>query len=66
MPRGIIKYYSYNLGYGFIESEEEEQLLVPYSEIKDMEYRDLKEGEAVKFKIRRGLDGLEAINIRKE
>ena len=66
MPRGIIKYYSYNLGYGFIESEEEEQLLVPYSEIKDMEYRDLKEGETVKFKIRRGLDGLEAINVRKE
>ena len=46
--------------------EEEEHLLVPYSEIKDMAYRDLKEGEAVKFKIRRGLDGLEAINIRKE
>ena len=65
MPRGIIKYYSHNLGYGFIESEEEEQLFVPYSEIKDMKYRNLKEGETVKFKIRRGLDGLEAVNVRK-
>ena len=66
MPRGIIKYYSDNLGYGFIESEEMEQLFVRYFEIKDKEIHGLKEGEAVRFKIRRGQAGLEAINVHKD
>jgi CspA family cold shock protein len=65
MPRGIIKYYSDNLGYGFIESEEKEQLLVRYSEIKDRRFKGLKEGEAVKFSIRKSLAGLEAVNVHR-
>ena len=65
MPRGIIKYFSDNRGYGFIESDDNENIYVHYSAIKEAGYRTLKEGQKVWFDVREGQRGLEAVNVHK-
>ncbi len=65
MPKGVIKYFSEDRGYGFIKSEEEESLFVHYTEIVGEGYRTLKEGQEVLFDIRKSSSGLEAVNVHK-
>jgi CspA family cold shock protein len=65
MPNGIIKYFSENRGYGFIESEEIDRLFVHHSQIQVSGYRTLKEGERVSFDVKKGRRGLEAVNVHK-
>lgn len=65
MPRGIIKFFNENKGYGFIESDQRDSIFVHYSAIKQDGYKTLKEGEEVWFDIRQGKRGLEAVNVHK-
>ena len=65
MPRGVIKYFNDNKGYGFIESEENEKVFVHFSSIRKGGYKTLKEGEEVWFKLGESQRGLEAFDVRK-
>ena len=65
MPRGTIKYFNDNRGYGFIESDDRDSIYVHYSAIKDSGYKTLKEGQKVWFDVREGQRGLEAVNVHK-
>lgn len=65
MPKGIIKYFSEQRGYGFIGNDEINSIVVHHSQIQADGYRTLKEGEAVSFEVKRGRRGLEAINVHK-
>jgi CspA family cold shock protein len=65
MPRGVIKFFNENRGYGFIESERKENIYVHYSAIKEVGYKTLKEGQEVWFDLRNGQHGLEAVNVHK-
>ena len=65
MPRGVIKFFNEQKGYGFIENDQRRSIYVHYSSIKKGGYRTLKEGEEVWFDLRERADGLEAVNVHK-
>lgn len=65
MPRGIIKFFNESKGYGFIESDQRDNIFVHYSAIKQDGYKTLREGEEVWFDVRQGQRGLEAVNVHK-
>ncbi len=65
MPRGIIKFFNETKGYGFIESDQKDNIFVHHSSIKNDGYKTLKEGQEVWFDVRDGQRGLEAVNVHK-
>ncbi|MEJ2722075.1 MAG: cold shock domain-containing protein [bacterium] len=65
MPRGVIKFFNDNKGYGFIESDDSTPVFVHFSSIVQDGYRTLQEGEEVYFDVKDGQRGLEAINVQK-
>jgi CspA family cold shock protein len=44
-------------GYGFIKTEQEEDLFFHRNELQDVQFADLREGQEVEFEIGRGRDG---------
>ena len=65
MPRGIIKFFNETKGYGFIESDQKDNIFVHHSSIKKDGYKTLEEGQEVWFDVREGQRGLEAVNVHK-
>ena len=57
MARGRVRWFSEEKGYGFIEDEEGEALLVHYTEIVGEGFRTLEEGSEVEFEIVEGRRG---------
>ena len=54
-------------GFGFIAYDESEKdLFFHSSELKNVQYNDLKEGDAVSFEIADGPKGPNAVNVNKE
>jgi len=64
--KGTVRWFSSEKGYGFIESEnEEEDIFFHFSEIIEMPgFRSLTENDEVEFEIEKGDRGLVALNIR--
>lgn len=65
MPKGVIKFFNDNKGYGFIESDDSAPVFVHFSSIVQGGYRTLREGEEVYFDIKHSQRGLEAVNVQK-
>jgi CspA family cold shock protein len=65
MPRGIISFFNESRGYGFIESDRENNIFVHHSAIKKVGYKTLQEGQEVWFDVKMGRHGVEAVNVRK-
>jgi CspA family cold shock protein len=64
MPRGRVKWFSDEKGYGFIEPEEGgEDLFVHHSDIEGTGYKSLDEGEEVEFETDSGPKGPRATNV---
>jgi cold shock protein len=61
MPRGQVKRYQRNAGYGFIETETGD-LFVHHTALKEREF--LLEGQQVEFEVEEGERGRRAINVR--
>ena len=57
VARGRVRWFSEEKGYGFIEDEEGEALLVHYTEIVGEGFRTLKEGGEVVFEVADGESG---------
>jgi CspA family cold shock protein len=65
MPKGKVKWFDRRKGYGFIETEDGNDVFVHYSGIQDDGFRSLNEGEEVEFEIKKGPKGEQAVNVVK-
>jgi cold shock CspA family protein len=64
MTVGIVKWFNADKGYGFITSEEGEDIFVHFSMIQTTGYRSLNEGQTVEFDVTPGPKGPQAANVR--
>ena len=60
---GVVKWFSSKKGYGFVSVEGKEDVFVHYSGVIGSGFRDLKEGQKVRFDEAQGRKGLQAINV---
>lgn len=66
MARGTVKWFNATKGYGFLSTEEGEDVFVHYSALEDTgEFRTLNEGQEVEFNITEGEKGPQASNVVK-
>ena len=63
MPKGTVKWFSNEKGYGFIERAEGEDVFVHFSAITMDGYKSLQEGQRVEFEVVQGQKGLQAANV---
>ena len=61
MPKGKVKWFDAQKGYGFIEQEQGSDLFVHHSEVQS---DSLNEGQSVEFEVGEGRKGPCAINVR--
>ena len=64
MKLGKIKWFNNEKGYGFIEGENDEDIFVHYSAIKQDGYKSLSEGQIVEYELLETEKGLQAINVK--
>ncbi len=60
---GTVKWFHNIKGYGFINSDTEEEIFVHYSEINSDGFKKLKRGEKVEFTLDSGDKGLLARDV---
>ncbi len=65
MTEGIVKWFSEQKGYGFIEQEDGPDVFVHHSDIDMPEYKSLAEGDRVSFELGEGTKGPAAKNVTK-
>ncbi len=65
MPKGVVKWFSAEKGYGFISQKDGEDVFVHFSAIDGSGFRSLEEGQEVEFDIVDGPKGLQAANVKK-
>ena len=63
LPKGTVKWFSNEKGYGFIERAEGEDVFVHFSAITMDGYKSLQEGQRVEFEVVQGQKGLQAANV---
>lgn len=61
---GKIKWFNNEKGYGFIEGENDEDIFVHYSAIKQDGFKSLSEGQIVEYELLETEKGLQAINVK--
>ena len=62
---GRVKWFNDAKGYGFIEQENGQDVIVHYSAIKGDGFKSLAEGQRVEFEIVQGAKGPQATNVVK-
>jgi len=66
MPKGTVKWFSDQKGYGFITSESDQsEVFVHFSAIGGNGFKSLREGEKVEFEVVTGPKGKQAANVIK-
>lgn len=65
MAIGTVKWFSSKKGYGFIATEEGEDVFVHFSAIEGEGYKNLEEGQEVEFEIKDGPKGKQATDVVK-
>jgi len=63
MSIGKVKWFNNKKGYGFLESDEGQDVFVHYSAIQSDGFKTLKEGQEVEFEISQGPKGPQASNV---
>ncbi len=63
MAQGTVKWFDVRKGYGFITSEDGQDIFVHYSAIQSDEYKSLNDGESVTFEVEDGQRGPTAKNV---
>ncbi len=62
---GTVKWFNSEKGYGFITTDEGNDIFVHYSAIKEEGFKTLNEGEKVEFEVIEGDRGPQASNVEK-
>ena len=68
MPKGVVKWFSNQKGYGFITAESSgsgKDIFVHFSSVQGDGFKTLSEGDQVEFEIASGPKGEQATNVRK-
>lgn len=65
MEKGTVKWFNSEKGFGFIEVEGGEDVLVNFSAITGDGFKTLEEGQPVEFEIVEGNRGAQAANVVK-
>ena len=65
MASGKVKWFNSQKGYGFITTDEGEDVFVHYSAIGGGGFRTLEQGQRVQFEVTQGPKGLQAANVSK-
>jgi CspA family cold shock protein len=66
MPRGTVKWFSDQKGYGFITPDDgSKDVFVHHTAIQGMGFRTLAEGDVVEYDVEQGPKGLRAANVVK-
>ena len=64
MAEGTVKWFNDTKGYGFIKSDEGQDVFVHHTEIQSDGYRSLKEGQRVQFDMAQGPKGPKATGVK--
>jgi CspA family cold shock protein len=65
MPKGRVKWFNENRGYGFITQENGRDVFVHFSAIEGEGFKTLAEGEEVQFEVIESDKGLQAAKVVK-
>ena len=65
MSEGTVKWFNPRKGYGFIATEDGQDLFVHYASITGDGYKTLNEGDPVSFDVAEGEKGPRAENVQK-
>lgn len=63
MHQGVVKWFNAELGYGFIECSNGEDVFVHFTGINGEGFRTLEEGQSVSFQITEGNRGPQASQV---
>ncbi|WP_129731945.1 cold-shock protein [Ectobacillus funiculus] len=66
MLQGTVKWFNGEKGYGFIQTEEGQDVFVHFSAIQGEGFKTLEEGQKVTFEIVEGNRGAQAVNVQKQ
>ena len=64
--KGTVKWFDSAKGYGFIHSDDGQDIFVHYSGIESEGFKALEQGQDVSFQISEGKKGTQATNVRIE
>lgn len=65
MEQGTVKWFNSEKGYGFITTENGNDVFVHFSAIQGDGFKTLEEGQAVTFDVEEGQRGPQATNVNK-
>lgn len=63
MTQGSVKWFNAQKGWGFITTDEGEDVFVHYSAIGGNGFKTLQQGDRVQFEVSNGPRGLQAANV---
>lgn len=63
MSKGTVKWFNDQKGFGFITSEDGNDVFVHFSGIVSEGFKTLKEGQAVEYEVTDGNKGPQAVNV---
>ena len=63
MEQGIVKWFSDQKGFGFIERNGDTDVFVHHSAISGAGFKTLEEGDSVSFEVEQGAKGAAAKNV---
>ena len=64
MADGRVKWFNDKKGYGFIETDNGQDVFVHFSSIEGSGFKSLTEGQEVSFEVERGAKGPQAVRVR--
>jgi CspA family cold shock protein len=65
MSEGKIKRMMRDRGYGFIAGADGKEVFFHRSELQDVEFDDLSEGDSLQFEVAQGAKGPQAVKIKR-
>lgn len=65
LPEGFIKWFIEKEGFGFIEGEDGDEILLPHASIKVLKSEGLNQGDLVRFDVEESARGPVAKNVIK-